>query len=42
MNAKGDKRKRTAILSADVVGNRRLMGDDAEGSISILTYGRRK
>ena len=34
---KGTQRKLTAILSADVVGYSRLMGDDEEATIETLT-----
>ena len=37
MVQKGFKRKLTAILSADVVGYSRLMGDDEESTIRTLT-----
>ena len=33
---KGTQRKLTAILSADVVGYSRLMGDDEEATIETL------
>ena len=34
---KGTQRKLTAILSADVVGYSRLMGDDEEATVEILS-----
>ena len=37
MHDKGFKRKLTAILSADVVGYSRLMGDNEEETIQTLT-----
>ena len=37
MTTKGVKRKLTAILSADVKGYSRLMGDDEEATVSTLT-----
>ena len=37
MSQEGFKRKLTAILSADAVGYSRLMGDDEEATIRILT-----
>jgi adenylate cyclase len=37
MTEKGFKRKLTAILSADVVGYSRLMGDDEEATVQTLT-----
>ena len=37
MNTKGFKRKLTAIMSTDVVGYSRLMGEDEEGTIRTLT-----
>ena len=37
MSAEGFKRKLTAIMSADVVGYSRLMGEDEEGTIRTLT-----
>jgi len=37
MNSEGFKRKLTAILSADVVGYSRLMGDDEEWTIRTMT-----
>jgi len=37
MNGQPFKRKLTAILSADVKGYSRLMGDDEEGTVSTLT-----
>jgi adenylate cyclase len=36
MNTHGVKRKLTAILSADVKGYSRLMGDDEEGTVRTL------
>ena len=36
MSEKGFKRKLTAIISADVVGYSRLMGDDEEATIRTL------
>ena len=37
MTEQGFKRKLTAILSADVEGYSRLMGDDEEATIRTLT-----
>jgi class 3 adenylate cyclase len=37
MTAEGYKRKLTAILSADVKGYSRLMGEDEEATIRTLT-----
>jgi adenylate cyclase len=37
MSEEGFKRKLTAILSADVEGYSRLMGEDEEGTVRILT-----
>jgi TolB-like protein/class 3 adenylate cyclase/Flp pilus assembly protein TadD len=37
MSTQGVKRKLTAILSADVVGYSRLMGEDEESTVRILT-----
>jgi len=37
MTQKGFKRKLTAILSADVEGYSRLMGDDEEATVRIIT-----
>ncbi len=37
MATEGYKRKLTAILHADVVGYSRLMGDDDEATLRILT-----
>ena len=36
MTAQGVERKLAAILSADVVGFSRLMGDDEEGTLAVL------
>jgi adenylate cyclase len=41
MAVEGFKRKLTAILSADVEGYSRLMGDDEEATVRTITaYGR--
>jgi class 3 adenylate cyclase len=37
MGDEGFKRKLTAILSADVAGYSRLMGDDEEATVRTLT-----
>jgi adenylate cyclase len=37
MTQKGFKRKLTAILSADVEGYSRLMGDDEEATVRTIT-----
>ena len=37
MSAQGVKRKLTAILSADVEGYSRLMGEDEESTVRTLT-----
>ena len=37
MTQKGFKRKLTAILSADVEGYSRLMGDDEEDTVGTIT-----
>ena len=37
MPQEGFKRKLTAILSADVIGYSRLMGDDEEATVRTLT-----
>ena len=37
MVEEGFKRRLTAILSADVVGYSRLMGDDEEATVRTLT-----
>jgi len=37
MTQKGFKRKLTAILSADVVGYSRLMGEDEEATVRSMT-----
>jgi hypothetical protein len=43
MAEEGFKRRLTAILSADVAGYSRLMGDDEEATVRTLTtYGRKR